>query len=92
MLSIFFIVEGCILLCLLLQSLGAPSMAILFFRMQFFELLQPTTCFGPYWPSSGGIYTCQFLGAIYATTDPLFLSYQLYIQTTNKHAVALVRD
>jgi hypothetical protein len=24
----------------------------------------PTTCFGPYGPSSGRIYTCQFLGAI----------------------------
>jgi hypothetical protein len=31
----------------------------------------PTTCFSPYGPSSGGIYTSQLLGAIYAITDPL---------------------
>jgi hypothetical protein len=41
----------------------------------FFILLQSftTTCFGPYWPSSGGTqHQLSFYGAINATTDPLF--------------------
>jgi hypothetical protein len=74
----------------------------------FYYYLIPTTRFGPYGPSSGGIFTVGIshmrknepcpgygylsivvhvgsshitpLGAIYATTDPLFFpSYQLHI-------------
>jgi hypothetical protein len=40
-----------------------------FFSNVFYYCFIPTTCFGPYGPSSGGIYTGQFLGAIYATTE-----------------------
>jgi hypothetical protein len=42
----------------------------------FYYYFIPTTCLDPYGPSSGA----QFLGAIYATAVPLFLtSYQFYI-------------
>jgi hypothetical protein len=49
-----------------------------YFSECFYYYFLPTTCFGPYGPSSGGIYTCQILGATFATTDPLFLSSFVY--------------
>jgi hypothetical protein len=39
----------------------------------------PTTCFGPYGPSIGGIYISQSLEAIMPTTDPFLLGYTIVI-------------
>jgi hypothetical protein len=61
----------CIRDLMMLQSLGAPSTAIAFFRMFSYFYFIPTKCFGPYGPTSGGIYILvNFQVAIYATTDP----------------------
>jgi hypothetical protein len=38
----------------------------------FISISLTTICFGPYGPSSGGIYTTHFPGAILTTRDPLF--------------------
>jgi hypothetical protein len=46
---------------------GVLSIATVFFSEWFYYCFIPTTCFSPYGPTSGGIYTCKFLGAIYAT-------------------------
>jgi hypothetical protein len=40
--------------------------------MFFISISFITTCFGSYGPSSSGIYTSHYLGAINTTTDPLF--------------------
>jgi hypothetical protein len=62
--------------CLLLIIFGGAASRNNIFPECYYYYFILTTCFGP----SGGIYTCQFLGAVYATTDPLFPpSYQLYI-------------
>jgi hypothetical protein len=48
----------------------------------FISISFTTTCFGPYGPSSSGIYTRHFLGAINTTTDPLswrFSSLSMYV-------------
>jgi hypothetical protein len=45
----------------------------LFLSSYFLFCYVPTTCFGPYGPSSGAIYTSQSSEAIVPTTDLLFL-------------------
>jgi hypothetical protein len=65
----------------LLQSVTPTVFFLIFFYYYFIP-----TCFGPYRPSSGAIYTSEFLRAIYAATDPLcFLSQsQSHITTDNE--------
>jgi hypothetical protein len=53
--TFIFIFEGCILLRLLLQFFGGPSIATVFFKCFYYYYI-PTTCFGPYGPSLGAIY------------------------------------
>jgi hypothetical protein len=53
---IIFIFEGCSLLRLLLQSFGVRQSQLYFSNVFYYYYYIPTTCFGPYGPSSGGIY------------------------------------
>jgi hypothetical protein len=46
----------------------------LFLFSYFLFCIIPTICFGPYGPSSGGIYSSQYFEAIMPTTDLLFSS------------------
>jgi hypothetical protein len=39
----------------------------------FYSYYIPATCFGPYGPSSSGLYTSYFIRSYFSTADPLFV-------------------
>jgi hypothetical protein len=47
--------------------------------MFFISISFTTTCFGPYGPSSGGIYTSHFLGAMYVMQNTVLLLFYIFI-------------
>jgi hypothetical protein len=57
--------------------LGVPSIATMF-SIVFIVFLYSTTCFGPYGPSLGGIYTVTY-GSYYAYNGSDFRLHNLYI-------------
>jgi hypothetical protein len=62
------------------QSQQYFMIVFIFFLLFLFSFcFVPTTCFGPYGPPSGGIYTSQSLEAIMPTTDPFLLGYTIVI-------------
>jgi hypothetical protein len=61
---VFLRVASCCVYYYNLWGGGALSIAAVIFRMSFYYYFIPTTCFDPLGPSSGGIYTSSFLGAI----------------------------
>jgi hypothetical protein len=81
-----FIFKDCILLRLLLQAFRGRRQSQLHFSIIFYCYYIPTTCFGPYGPSSGGIYI--YIYTYWLIPKELFLlqriscsclDYQLYI-------------